>query len=330
MREDYRPFGAYRLFLAWLVLTSHANSYLPEWVGQLALGNIGVFSFFVLSGFVIIEACDRFYRGVPHRFFLNRFLRIYPTYWGACILAVAIYAAQGHPEMSGSAMEVAANIGIAYIPPGTFMWISIAWAVAIELRFYFIAGVVMWLAQRNPAFATPLLGIAGCAALVFYFVAHASGYQILGTFRHAPYFVLGAAGYFAIAYASRPARLLGIVAALMSAHSFWNYNAAAPALLELKLLMFAFSVIALFTLALANIPAGVVRNDKKLGDFSYPLYLVHWPIIYLVETIVNPHGMFGYFLAALLSIVFSTLIVFCIDRPLMSLRDRVRRLRLYV
>lgn len=168
MQENYRLFGAYRLFLAWLVLTSHANAYLPGWVGQLALGNIGVFSFFVLSGFVIVEACDRFYRGAPHRFFLNRFLRIYPTYWGACVLAVAVYLALGHQDLSGSLVQVVANLSIVYSPPGVFMWISIVWAVAIELRFYLIAGLVMGLAQRKPGIAVPVLGAAGCTALLGY------------------------------------------------------------------------------------------------------------------------------------------------------------------
>ncbi|MEZ5618820.1 MAG: acyltransferase [Rhodocyclaceae bacterium] len=329
MQQDYRSFGAYRLFLAWLVLTSHANAYLPGWVGQLALGNIGVFSFFVLSGFVIVEACDRFYRGAPHRFFLNRFLRIYPTYWGACALAVAAYLALGHQDLSGSAEQIVANLGIVHSPPGVFMWISIVWAVAIELRFYLIAGLVMGLAQRKPGIAVLVLGVAGCAALFGYIVTDASGYQILGTFRHAPFFILGAAGYFAIAYASRRARLLAIFAAPMSAHSFWQYNAAVPDLSELKLLLFASSVIALFLLARTSASAGSVPNDKKLGDFSYPLYLAHWPAIYLVENATALGGGAGYSLVMLLSIAFSALMVFGIDRPLMNLRDRVRRRRLY-
>ncbi|CAG0927326.1 MAG: hypothetical protein AMXMBFR31_01560 [Candidatus Desulfobacillus denitrificans] len=329
MQENYRLFGAYRLFLAWLVLTSHANAYLPGWVGQLALGNIGVFSFFVLSGFVIVEACDRFYRGAPHRFFLNRFLRIYPTYWGACVLAVAVYLALGHQDLSGSLVQVVANLSIVYSPPGVFMWISIVWAVAIELRFYLIAGLVMGLAQRKPGIAVPVLGAAGCTALLGYIVTYAYGYQILGTFRHAPYFVLGATGYFAIAYSSTRAYFLAIIAALMSAHSFWQYHAATPDLSGLKLLLFASSVCAMLLLARTPVSSGSVPNDKKLGDFSYPLYLAHWPAVFLVENASTMRGGAGYALVVLISIVFSTLMVVGIDRPLMNLRDRVRRRRLY-
>jgi len=132
---DYRLFGGYRMLLAWLVLTSHANRYLPDWVGSLALGNVGVFCFFVLSGFVIAEALDRFYPGVPHRFLANRLLRIYPTYWAVCAIAVAVYAAVDHPELRFDAGSLAANLSILYTPSGTFFWISVIWAVVVELRF---------------------------------------------------------------------------------------------------------------------------------------------------------------------------------------------------
>lgn len=329
MQGRYRFFGAYRLFLAWLVLTSHANAYLPAWVGQLALGNVGVFSFFVLSGFVIFEACDRFYPDAPIRFYMNRFLRIYPTYWFACFLAVPIYLALDHPDLSGALLPVAANLGIVYAPPGTFVWISIVWAVAIELRFYLVAGFVMWLAHRKPAYAVPVLGAAGCAALLGYIVTHVSGFQILGTFRHAPYFVLGAAGYFVVEYSSRGAGLLAVFAAPMSAHAFWQYNSAVPEQSGLKLILFILATIGLFILARISSSSRAAQNDKILGDFSYPLYLAHWPILYFVENATDVRGLLGYALTTLLSIVFAALLVVGIDRPLMGLRDRVRRLRLY-
>lgn len=209
------------------------------------------------------------------------------------------------------------------------MWISIVWAVAIELRFYLIAGLVMGLAQRKPGIAVPVLGAAGCTALLGYIVTYAYGYQILGTFRHAPYFVLGATGYFAIAYSSTRAYFLAIIAALMSAHSFWQYHAATPDLSGLKLLLFASSVCAMLLLARTPVSSGSVPNDKKLGDFSYPLYLAHWPAVFLVENASTMRGGAGYALVVLISIVFSTLMVVGIDRPLMNLRDRVRRRRLY-
>src|SRR6185436_6192013 len=107
---DYRFFGGYRLLLAWLVLTSHASAHLPAWIASLSLGNVGVFAFFVLSGFVIAEACDRFYPGAPQRFFINRLLRIYPTYWISCAIALGIYLTLGHQELRLEAVQVMSNL----------------------------------------------------------------------------------------------------------------------------------------------------------------------------------------------------------------------------
>jgi hypothetical protein len=68
VRHPYRMLGSYRALLAIFVLVSHTSMWLPPWVAPLALGNVGVLSFFVLSGFVIAEAGDVFYPGMPHRF----------------------------------------------------------------------------------------------------------------------------------------------------------------------------------------------------------------------------------------------------------------------
>src|SRR5205823_14158971 len=49
--HPYRPLGTFRFVLATLVLVSHASGFLPELIGGLSLGNVGVLLFFVVSGF---------------------------------------------------------------------------------------------------------------------------------------------------------------------------------------------------------------------------------------------------------------------------------------
>ena len=65
--SDYRFFGSFRFFLALLVVISHSLVlggdkyvlYLKPW----GLGNAAVMIFFLLSGFIIAEATDKFYKG---------------------------------------------------------------------------------------------------------------------------------------------------------------------------------------------------------------------------------------------------------------------------
>lgn len=328
--KDWYLFGTYRLILAMLVVTSHSSDFLPAWVMPLALGNAGVFGFFVLSGFVISEACDRFYAGAPQRFLLNRFLRLYPTYWAACALAFAIYWYIDHPQLNTSPIDLLSNLGIVYVPPGTFLWISVIWAVGIEIRYYLAAAAVSWLAAYLPRHASVVYGLGGLAALGLYIFTCLNGFGILATFRHAPFFVLGASAYFALSRRSRGAAALGAIAALMSIHSYWVYNAQGPTNLLPSTVIFGLVVTMLLGLAAAATKSRrMVAVDKFFGDFTYPLYLVHFPIVALVTSMAEGRSAKYYLVIVIASLVTSAVLIRSVERPLLQLRDHVRRRRLY-
>src|SRR5437879_1248562 len=88
----YRFFGSFRLLLAVMVLGQHVHWLAPRSVGReiesFFTGDIGVLTFFVLSGFVISEAADLFYKARPFRFLSNRMLRIMPPFLFALIVCV--------------------------------------------------------------------------------------------------------------------------------------------------------------------------------------------------------------------------------------------------
>jgi len=324
---DYRFFGAYRLMLAWLVMTSHSANHLASWVTPLALGNVGVFAFFVLSGFVIAEACDRFYPGAPQRFLANRLLRIYPTYWVACALALAIYIPLGHPELRLDASSVLGNLAILYARPGTFFWLSLIWAVGIELRFYFVAALMnaalrVFHARRGLVFT-----LFGAGALALYLITTASDFSRLATFRHAPFFMLGMTAYYAIARSSRRAALAATATLPFALHSYFLYNAPGPAP-AVTTALFALALGLMTLAAYARVSAHTARIDKVLGDLTYPLYLVHWPMVYLVDRLFPWKGLasYGAIAAASLSTAAAVLLI---EQPITRLRDKVRRRRLY-
>lgn len=322
--SDYRFFGGYRLFLAWLVLTSHASSHLPGWVAPLALGNVGVFAFFVLSGFVIAEACHRFYPGAPARFLANRLLRIYPTYWVACGVALAIYLALGHPDLRLDAVAVASNLSILYSPAGTFFWLSLIWAVGIELRFYFVAAVLGGVQRLLPAHPRLVFGAFAIGALALYVVAVATDYARFATFRHAPFFVLGMAAYYAVVCRSRAGAVTAAIALPFALHAYYTYN------LERwpTTLLFLAVIVAMVPLGRTTVSVPVARIDKQLGDLTYPLYLSHWPVVYLVEKALPLQGFAAYCAIAALSVAVAAGILL-LEQPITRLRDRVRRRRLY-
>jgi peptidoglycan/LPS O-acetylase OafA/YrhL len=338
IRHPYRMLGSYRALLAILVLVSHTSMWLPPWVAPLALGNVGVLSFFVLSGFVIAEAGDVFYPGMPHRFLLNRFLRIYPTYWGACFVAIAVFVLFPRPDFNANAYVLFANFSIVLaerLPSSDLRLISVIWAVGIELRFYVAAAVLDYVdrfaARRSILPAGYILFAAGAVFLLLYLYTWSTGFTHLALLRHGPFFVLGFAYYRLLRYRRAGTFMIALIALIGSMHSYIAYNSPGgwvPTVTNTTL-MFSLSLALFAGLAwVGSVPKRWERIDKRLGDLTYALYLVHWPIVYAVDR----SGLDGYsaFLIALVaSVLMAALLVFIVEKPILRWRDTIRRIRLY-
>ncbi len=335
--NPYRLLGSYRALLALLVLVSHTNMWLPLWVAPLALGNVGVLLFFVLSGFVIAEACDVFYPGKPQRFLLNRFLRIYPTYWAACGVAIAIYAQAPSPELNLNFFVIFANLSIVLaerLPPGDLRLISVIWAVGIELRFYVLAALVdyldRFLSQRGKLQSGHLMCIAGVIFLILYVYTWQTGFNRFAVIKFAPFFMLGFIYYRCLRYKSQGSFLFGVLVLLASLHSYILYNSVAPETdIGSTALVFVTGLVLFAGMAcVSRAHRKVERVDKRLGDLTYSIYLVHWPIVYAVDQ-SDLQGYTAFFTVLGVSIILSILIGWTVEKPFLRLRDSIRRTKLY-
>lgn len=72
----YRPLGTFRLLLAIMVVAQHYSDWcfrgpVPDLVMRVLPGTTAVYVFFVISGFVIIEAVECVYRNRPISFVTN-------------------------------------------------------------------------------------------------------------------------------------------------------------------------------------------------------------------------------------------------------------------
>jgi peptidoglycan/LPS O-acetylase OafA/YrhL len=344
--HPYRLLGSYRFLLAILVLLSHTSSFTAPFIHRLALGNVGVMLFFVVSGFVISEACDVFYRGRTWQFLANRALKIFPAYWAATMLAYAIFtgldrsAAPDIPELSFAPwpLLVNASLLLAYLKQGnTLLAISQAWAVLIECQFYLIAALVFAAAGRLPR---GFLGWAAATALIAYVAVWQTGTygRFFGGFIHAPFFVLGGVAYVGLTRPGiRGLRALLVAALVLSLHAYVAYNArgladplageAAWNLLATGCL-FALGLCLFAALAPRRASPQFERLDKRLGDITYALYLVHHPIAELAVGL-GLRGLPGFAAILAASLGAATLIHRLVERPAMGLRDALRGVRLY-
>lgn len=96
--------GFYRFFLAALVLYSHLN-YAPWSVAgyRINQGVYAVFCFYLISGYFTALIYHRFDgQGHTFKFYIDRFLRIMPTFWAVIFSAAAISLIRHEPSLGAS------------------------------------------------------------------------------------------------------------------------------------------------------------------------------------------------------------------------------------
>ncbi len=351
-RLVYRPFGAFRFFLAFLVLLKHfCADVAPEAVAALtkpfAFGYVAVLAFFVMSGFVITEAVYHFYRQRPVGFIENRLLRIVPHYLLALCAMIAvcsIFYATGSLRITRSAdfagghafdaQNLLANL-FGFVPLTNqmmdFDFIGIAWAIRVEMMFYLFFAVALWL-ERYSGRVFDRRTLSGVLCLIaailcpLWFLSMAG--RLPAMISLAPYFVFGSALYFLIRSRSRGAILMSFVAfaAVSAQFVVYSIHARPPgtesgAWLEFTLLV---ALVALIIWLAESTTTRFRTMDEALGRITYPLYVFH-PVVEVLTLSLVPGYSYGAFVGGIaVSVAVSCLLQAAIDPTVDRIRDAVR------
>ncbi len=282
-------------------------------------GYRGVHLFFVISGYCIAHLVVREYRGRRDvtGFLRQRFLRIFPPYWGAC-LAAAIIALASLPFNHGALFASSTGPGALPASFGSLLshaflldaWLDrggylvVAWTLSWEIAYYFLAAIALAIALRlgrsaGMAFAFAL-AIAGAIPRVAAALPPLAGWTE---------FICGTCVFLAVDahQAGRPpSPWLAAVLLFGSGGAFLNGPLG-------NLTISAAFAIALFGLHRHDLRLGAARSLfwlGRLGAMSYSLYLIHVPmaspINNLLARFLPPHSRF-YFFSILLAILASVL-----------------------
>jgi peptidoglycan/LPS O-acetylase OafA/YrhL len=342
--------GALRFLLALAVVLNHAGGFHRY---TIVSPSFAVEMFFSISGFYMAMVLTEKYDPVSQigPFYRSRALRIFAPYYVALALAVALGAltmrygsgflitlrnlhlsnlqligwALTHLTIigqevplffSGSPPSLAVN-GAWAIPP--------AWSVSLELIFYI---AVPFLVRLN----TKALVLLASASLIARIAAAAAGYHAdPWLYRFLPFeavFFLGGM----IAYRLSRSRPFSSRQQTVVAVGFLCACALqqpiASALRGLGVPTFVPTWL-LYASAVAGIPALFnvtkrLRPDGLLAEFSYPVYLLHWPIIGAVDAFLPGRSGAGRLVAILLATyAASWLLILLIERPIDRLRHRL-------
>ena len=329
-------FGTWRWFLAILVVVGHL--YHPWWPAS-----FGVFSFYILSGFLMTVIINEHYgyslSGFKG-FWINRFLRLYPSYFLACLISMAVIISipsefvtnlNNKMILPNSAVEVLTNItilGLQEIPDKSSL-VPPAWALSIEIVYYLVISLWAGRSQSN-ALLFLLLSITYLAA-VYILKDFNWRYRYYHVGAGSLPFAVGTNIYFLrnqfkkyINYISWPN------AFFISIAIYASVFAAAIMAGQTRTTFFYLNILSssLLLLVLWNSPAiSFKKIDSFLGDLSYPTYLIHWQIAIFI-TYFTGLSFKGWKLLIVTTLIVTSLSIFdarTVSGPIEQYRKNIKR-----
>lgn len=342
--------------LAWIVTFSPARALLD--------GRPAVMSFFVLSGFVLTRSFWKGRAGDWPRYYVRRLLRLYPPVIASALLAVVFLAATQAVDGTGrgwvdlgaagtSLSKLATNMGLLGLidAPLNVVWWSLRWEMwfSILLPVVLLALVMLGCGPDRRFRATPAVFGAACIALVglqpWIRVTFETSFSMTRALLYLPMFGVGIAlAAFERQLAdhrwSRPTRgwlLLGAAVVLITARGPMGWLTATGridpllggGLTELLPLTGVATLIALLVSWPVAMRAMSNRPIVWVGERSYSLYLVHFPLVTLLGATFTVERASLWFLAVCvsLSLVLMTLFYRAVEHPSARLSARLGRPR---
>lgn len=302
--------GVIRVLLALAVVFAHSEVF-PLTGNRFTGGLVAVECFFMISGFYMALILSESYSSL-RAFYINRFLRLFPTYWFLVAASVLVCMALGQApffqkivtsdllQWDGKLFMLFASLFIfgtdfiVYLRPSpeglrftANFWdfpqiyqlhpIPQAWTLPLEMMFYAIAPFLVKSLPR-------LLALIVLALVVRYLVYTYVSHRDPWTYRFFPaeigFFCAGSVAYHAYTAVKqfRATRWIGFMAFVVAVLCITNYDRL-PVLIPNSPL-FSGRQIEFYLMMLIALPfifqfTRKSRLDSWLGALSYPIYLSH-------------------------------------------------------
>jgi peptidoglycan/LPS O-acetylase OafA/YrhL len=340
--------GSWRLFLAWCVVAVHTPGFQDRF--QIDIGIVAVAAFFFISGFLMPLVYEtryqtaRFHIGCM-KFFLNRFLRIFPIYWISCLVvigttmvSVSLHSQEGRvlpPEFS-EAITYIQNfllIGLnqASLWGGYFRFNNPAWTLDVELQYYLLVPFICLAVNRFPKRSGTGLVIALLVSVGL--LIHPT--EIVDIDRSllawAVFFVLGFAYYRSESLQNRfNLRSMLLAQSLLFGVVLFSSTRS----MDTILLVVGFVLVSAYLLVLQR-KNKFGRVDSRIGDLSYPVYILHLTVLGPAARLMSFPALSAigddmrFALALALNILISTVAGYIVLRwvaePIDRIRSRIRQ-----
>ncbi len=313
-----------RGFAAAAVMLHHHGQYYDElYTGRIPLsinfgaGHFGVELFFIISGFVILMTIER--KNSVREFVVSRTARLMPAFLAALVMATVIRALSPVRVLDTPTLsQFLANLTMAPSLFGEAAMDMPYWTLTYELLFYIGMGLVLALGLLRWTEWFGLLAVAvGCVFIAVFDVRQHHRTAILLLVYYSNFFLIGICLYRIHSRMARPVTWFALVVAIaVTALGGGERSFDTPGYIYLPLTV-AFTALVWFAIT----PYGrwlVWRPLVFLGQVSYPLYLVHVVLGFLVIRWGVDLGwstLEGVVAAGLVSLIVATLLHYFIELP---------------
>ncbi|HNB54473.1 MAG TPA: acyltransferase [Anaerolineales bacterium] len=339
-------FGLLRTIFAVMVASYHL--FYP----MTALGVYPVFGFYVISGYLMTLILQERY-GYSSRgrsiFAINRFLRIYPQYWASASVSVLLIYLLGNEFvrhinttifLPKTPLAIGQNIFLAFLAwePGNVIprLVPPTWTLTVEIIFYGLIG-----AGISRSFTRTKIWFS-------FSVVYVIGSYVIGlpwVDRYAPClaaslpFSMGAGIYFLTTEHSRASKLLlKIPASLWFLFTLGNclLFGRVPINSALGEVGFYFNLIFCTLLVYRVAQGGKIfplceKLDRQIGNFSYPIYILHAQAGILASFLFFDQGdtslihrLVNLLTAFVILFFLSQIFIIVLDNPIHRIRTKLK------
>jgi len=273
-------------------------------------GYLGVELFFMVSGFVILMTAAS---GSLRKFVVSRIVRLYPAFWASVTLTFVVIAVLGGELFTATFPQYFINMtmlsGFARVPPID----GVYWSLFVELKFYALVSIILAFGQIHRAQHLLVLWLILTVALEL-FPIKALRYFLITDY--AAYFIAGAISFLVWSRGLSPVRisvfLVAWVVALRQSVSQLpdfeiRYNESLDGYVVMGIVSAFFLVIFLVSVR----KTGWIARQRwvAVGALTYPLYLIHQKVGYmligLVYPAINPHVVLWGTLSVVLAMAYA-------------------------
>lgn len=267
--------GAFRLALALAVFLHHTTNF--------NIGLPAVLIFFVLSGYWVATMWTRTYSKTSMAYFtylVSRIWRIAPVF--ALCSAISWMLLLGRGDAPGSVgsltHQIFSNMLILGYNSLPFQANLPAWSLDMELQFYLIAPIVIFLVAKNAYVLFACLLVSFCSQ------------WLGGSTTVAPFLCFFGIGVASASLELKPSRKLAyrsllaaaavvLLCAILLAKDIMLYESHKTSLLVFSNATNVLVALAITPWALYTTRQTGGSSDRMLGDLSYIFYLLHWSVL---------------------------------------------------